>query len=47
MKPEAMHAVEIVEAADSTTTPPKGPPDLRIEIACGLLKNSLGKIKKK
>jgi len=29
MKPEPMHAVEIVEAPD-----PKGPPDLRIEIKC-------------
>jgi hypothetical protein len=29
MKPEPMHAVEILEAADS-----KGPPDLRIEIKC-------------
>jgi hypothetical protein len=29
MKPELMHAVEILDAAD-----PKGPPDLRIEIKC-------------
>ena len=29
MKPEPMHAVEILEAPDS-----KGPPDLRIEIKC-------------
>jgi hypothetical protein len=29
MKPEPMHAVEILEAPDSN-----GPPDLRIEIKC-------------
>jgi predicted metal-dependent enzyme (double-stranded beta helix superfamily) len=33
MKPEPMHAVEIVEAQDRTALP-KGPPDLRIEIKC-------------
>lgn len=34
MEPEPMHAVEIVETAESAATLPKGPPDLRIEIKC-------------
>jgi hypothetical protein len=34
MKPEPMHAIEVVETAESAATLPKGPTDLRIEIKC-------------
>lgn len=34
MKPEPMHAIEVVENPESAANLPKGPPSLRIEIKC-------------
>ena len=34
MKPEPMHAIEVVELPKSAATVPAGPPSLRIEIKC-------------
>jgi hypothetical protein len=34
MKPEPMHAIEVVGKSKSVATPPEGPPLLRIEIKC-------------
>jgi hypothetical protein len=34
MKPEPMHAIEVVEKPKSAATAPDGPPSLRIEIKC-------------
>jgi hypothetical protein len=34
MKPEPMHAIEVVENPETASTLPKGPPSLRIEIKC-------------
>lgn len=34
MKPEPMHAIEVVRKSKSAATLPEGPPSLRIEIKC-------------
>jgi len=34
MKPEPMHAIEVVEKPKTAATVPEGPPSLRIEIKC-------------
>jgi hypothetical protein len=34
MKPEPMHAIEVVENPESASNSPQGPSDLRIEIKC-------------
>lgn len=34
MKPEPMHAIEVVENPESASNSPQGPTDLRIEIKC-------------
>ena len=34
MKPEPMHAIEVVEKPKSASSLPEGPPSLRIEIKC-------------
>lgn len=40
MAPEPMHGIEVVEAAPESTSLPKQPPDLRIEIKCAAAKGT-------